>query len=86
MRQVALGRFDDEVIMIIHHTVCLIAPVAEAHHGRHDVQQGIAVRVVLVDALPGIATAGDVVESPWLCNAQRSSRRTIISSAIYFKT
>lgn len=63
-RELRLGRFDDQVIMIGHQTIGMTAPIEAPTDVRIHVQKHVPVGVIEKDIRPGIPSGSDVIHSP----------------------
>jgi len=62
LRQVAVRRFNHEVIVVGHDAAGMANPIVAGHRLGQYIQKRLAVRVVLVDRLAPITPGGDMVE------------------------
>jgi len=80
-RQVAVGRLDEQVVMVVHQAIGVADPVVAPCDVLEGVQEGDAVLVAPVDGLFLIAARGDVVDGAGVfdpkgsCHATRTSEK-----------
>lgn len=79
LRQIAIGRFDQQMVVIAHQAVGMHHPVERQHDLAQHLQKARAVNIILVDRLTSVATRGHVVQRPFKLNADRSSHAAEIT-------
>ena len=72
LRQIALHRFDHEMIVVGHEAERMADPVVTFHHLRQHTQKRLTILIVLENRLSPIASGGDVVQGSGKLNAQGS--------------
>ena len=65
LRQIAIGGFDEQVIMVVHQAVCMAHPMIALDDALQSHQEAVAVVVIMVDGEAGVASRGDMVEGAW---------------------
>ncbi len=71
--EVAVGGFDEQVVVVTHLTVGVADPVEAFADVPQHIQPQIPIFLFEVDILPPVATLGDVVEGTGKLYAQRSA-------------
>ena len=78
-REVAVRRFNKEMIVVVHQTVCVADPIVALVDVLERVQEIDTVLVAFVDGLLFITPGGDVVDSAGILYAQRAGHGGRIS-------
>ena len=78
-REVAVGRIDEQVVVVVHQTVGVAGPVVAPCDVLEGVQECDAVLVAPVDGLLLIAARGDVVDGAGVFDPKGSCHATGIS-------
>ena len=77
IREVAVGRLDEEVVMVAHEAVGVEDDVVEGEAIGEVFEKSSAIAIVEEDLLTSIATSGNVIESSVELNAKRSCHRWV---------
>jgi hypothetical protein len=67
--EVAIGGFQDEVIMVVHETKGMAEPVVMQDDIGQEIQKALAIGIIQINGRTGIATRGDVMEGAGKFNA-----------------
>ncbi len=68
--EVGLGRFQQEMIVVVHQAVGVASPVLLGHLPCEQVDEAGAITVVLLDGVPGIPASRDMIERPFKLQPQ----------------
>jgi hypothetical protein len=79
LRQIAVRRLDQQVVVIAHQAVRMHHPIERRRHPTQHLQKARAIRIVLIDRLTPIPTRGHVVQRPFELNTNRSSHAAEIT-------
>jgi hypothetical protein len=62
LRQVSIGCFNDQVIVIVHQAIGMAKPVKPLRDPRQSVQKQFSIAVVLEDRFPIVTAGSDVIK------------------------
>jgi hypothetical protein len=71
-RQVGIGRFYDQMKVVIHQAIGMQQEMKPSNDVRQHIEEPLSVLIIDEDGLPGVAAGGDVVERAGKFDAQRS--------------
>ena len=67
--KVSIGRFDQQVVMVVHEAIGVAKPVVAFINVGEDSEKGLPVMVVLKDSLFVVSPAGDVIHGAGVFDA-----------------
>jgi hypothetical protein len=71
--EIRLGRFNEQMIMVIHQTVGIALPLLLENFGPQAGQEVVAIRIIEKDRLSGIAPRCEVIERAGVFQPQLAS-------------
>jgi hypothetical protein len=70
--QISLRRLDQQMVVIVHHTVGMAQPPEAIDHVAKYCQKSLPVNLIVNDRLSGIPAARDVIDRPGKFETQRA--------------
>ena len=78
-REVSVWRFDTEMIVVIHETICMTDPIVSLVGMGEDGEEGLAVAILSKDGLLFVSPRSHLVHGSGVFNAQGAGYREKIS-------